>query len=72
MALSMRGTAEFVYERLTNLESKHRLRCVCGAGTRNPLRYLLAGVYGAYGFKASAKSRARRRKHMAKKRENSL
>jgi len=72
MALSMRETAEFVYERLTNRKANIAYDAYAGQERETPFITFLASIYEAYGVKASAKSHGRRRKPMAKKRGNSL
>ena len=56
----MRGTAEFVYERLTNWKANIAYDAYAGQERETPFVTFLQSIYGAYGVKASAKSRARK------------
>ena len=67
MAMSMRETAEFVYERLTNRKANIAYDAYAGAERETPFVAFLESIYEAYGVKASAKSHARKRKPMARK-----
>jgi hypothetical protein len=68
----LRAAAAWVYERLTNRKANTAFDAYAGQELETPFAPFLNRIYGAYGIAASAKSRARKRKPMAKKRANSL
>ena len=64
----IRATAAMVYERLTNHKANTAFDAYAGQELETPFVPFLGSIYGAYGITASAKSWARKRKPMAKKR----
>jgi hypothetical protein len=63
----MRGTAAHVYEKLTNRKANIAFDAYGGQELKTPFVEFLDRIYGDYGISASTKSRARKRKSMAKK-----
>jgi len=68
----LRAAAAWVYERLTNRKANTAFDAYAGQELETPFAPFLNRIYGAYGVDASAKSRARKRKPMTKKKGNSL
>jgi hypothetical protein len=63
----MRGTAEFVYEGLTTRKANIAYDACAARQIDTPFQSFLSEIFKIYGVKASAESRARKRRSMAKK-----
>jgi hypothetical protein len=71
-AEGLRAAAAWVYERLTTRKANTAFDAYAGQELGTPFVTFLEGIHGAYGITASARSRARKRKPIAKKRGNSF
>jgi len=67
LARWMKDTATFVYEKLTTRKANVAYDAYAGRQSETPFQSFLSEIFKIYGAKASAGSRARRRKPMAKK-----